>query len=360
MLRRVLHARVARTIAPRPVRALCGIPAAPQPTPRELYEQIVQRFETRAMPPRAALHKLLLDASTPDDAALAVSAFRMYTRKDRPPLRAETTAILLKAALRTRQFEPVVEMLEGSKWYGLAPTEAQLQPIAVALEQERDWPLLERLWRVRVALELVSSVEAVRAAQRALLEQGKLQAALRMLRAERLVSHQLVKPYMYAAVLGACADTKRHAQARIAWSQLLASGLEPTTRCLVEAMRALLTADEGGAAEASALFASATDPAAEQRPRFDRAEALAAAALKLPAFTAEHLAPFGGDAAVVAVVALDAAASPLPESMAASAAAADSDAQAETLVEQPEREAAPTPAGRKEQQVKDGRDDSLI
>lgn len=359
LLRRalVLAQRHARRV-PQPWRALSAVSGAPQPTPHELYGQIVQRFEASALPPRTALHDLLLGASTRDEGALAVSAYRMYARKDRPPLPAQTTALLLKAAVRTRQFEPVVGMLESSKWYGLAPTDSQLQALAVALEAAKDWERLERVWRVRVSLRIVSSVDALRSAQLALLAQGKLQAALKVLRPDRPLTARFVRPYMYAAVQAACADAGRHAQAKQGWAQLLSSGLAPTPRCLVETLRALLTDAEGGAAAAAELFAAATDPATSDARAVIREEALAAAALKLPGFTAEHLAEFGGKEAVAAapaaeeegVAELEAAAQAQTGGAGADGAAAP----------QGEEGAAREAAGKEEQAIKDGRNDSLI
>lgn len=352
-LRRALvRLRVADS-AGQPWRALSAASGGPQSAPRELYDRIVQRFETFVTPPRTALHELLLSVHTPDEGALGVSAFRMYARKDRPPLPAQTTALLIKAAVRTRQFEPVLEMLEASKWYGLAPTDSQLQAMAIVLEADSDWERLERLWRVRVTLRLVSSVDALRSAQRALIAQGKLPAALKLLRPDRPLTAPFVKPFMYAAVQAACADAGRHVQAKLGWEQLLSSGLKPNPRCLIETMRALLADEAGGAAAATELFVSATDSAANPQQGVDRAEALALAASKLPNFTAEHLAAYGGKEAVAA------APPPEPASNACEptpSEGAEADLTAPQGGDGAEREA----ALKTEKAAKDGRDDSLI
>jgi hypothetical protein len=121
-------------------------------------------------------------------------------------------------------------------------------------------------------------------------------------------------------------------------------------------VRGLLADAEGGAAAAVALFEAATDPAGAMA--VERDGALAEVAQVVPDFAAEHLAHLGGVAAAAAVERRPSTAAP-PK-----AQPADGDApQAESAgaagtpsaVEKGKR-----PAERKEEVIRDGRDDSLI
>jgi hypothetical protein len=324
--------------------------AGPPARPRELYEQIVQRFESSSAPRRSALHSFLLAARTEEEGELAVSAYRMFARKDRPPPTKETTALLLKSTLRTRCYDPVLEMLEASKWNGLLPTESGLHALQAQLEREQDWARLARLYHVRVELGLVSSIDAVRSAQRALIGLGRLSAAVRLLSADKPLTAPLVRPFMYATALGACADAGKHELGKRAWAQLLASGLTPTAQCLAEAMRNVLAAEgEGGGADAAVqLFTQTTDGPVPQ------ASALEAVAQRLPDFTAEHLAHFGGKEAVSAIV--PSAVKTLSDVPAA--AQGDGDATPDPAHED-KRKVERKPAA-KEEVLRDGRDEGLI
>ncbi|KAJ1621528.1 hypothetical protein T492DRAFT_846975 [Pavlovales sp. CCMP2436] len=202
---------------PLPPRPKVLLPAA---DPRQEYENIVRRYTTFVDPPLTMLWSLLMGASSFEDGELAVSAYRMFVRKDRPTPNKLTTALLLKSTLRTRNFEPVLAMLEASKWNGLFPEEPILQAMQSALYQDKDWVRVERLWRVRVELGLVSCTDAIRTAQCALIAQGKLQGALKMLSPDKSLTASLVRSPNYANLLLACADTGKHAPlAQIAWAQ---------------------------------------------------------------------------------------------------------------------------------------------